>query len=51
MNKGREVFVIDFWDLILNLVISWNNCDVIYIGFICFCKENKKDYLNNGEGF
>ena len=41
MNKGREVFVTDFWDSTSNLATSRNNRDATYIGFICLCKENK----------
>ena len=51
MNKGREVFVTDFWDSTSNLATSRNNRDATYIGFICLCKENKKDHSNSGEGF
>ena len=51
MNKGREVFVTDFWDSTSNLATSQNTRGATYIGFIVPCKENKKDQSKNGEGF
>ena len=51
MNKGREVFVTEFWDSTSNLATSRNKRGATYIGFIFLCKENKKDHSNNGEGF
>ena len=51
MNKGREVFVTDFWDSTSNLGTIRNTRGATYIGFIVLCKENKKDQSNNREGF
>ena len=51
MNKGREVFVTDFWDSTSNLGTIRNTRGATYIGFIVLCKGNKKDQSNNREGF
>ena len=51
MNKGREVFVTDFWDSTSNLATSRNTRGAAYIGFIVLYNENKIDQSNNGEDF